>query len=473
MAALRPKVNIEVQSALNLTAPSGPGIIAMIGTAQWGPMNTVTSVDNLSQGIGNFKDDINEGSDSSLTMIKGLDLAFSNGASEIKCVRIHDGDATSSTLVLQAGSTDVITVLGKYSGTYGDNVAVTITANSVNAARIDLEVSDGVNIETYSNSGVGYTSNTDIVTALNAQSNLVAANLDENTYLVDTLSQTNLTGGDNGENTLVASDWTTAIDNQLNNEDFDLLCIPGNSEDSFHTTVVGKLNTRASSEDKFSQFVSGIAKDETIATAQARTASGIRLSIVSPNVKTTHRITGSEQILDGSYLACAYGGIIAKNWPEISATHKVISVVGLSILESAGTEFYNNSEQNQLLNSRIVPITKIGGSLMASRAVTRHADVTSVYYEENIVSIVDYVQAQVITLLNGYIGQPNLERVRTVIAKNIDGILEGDKREEIIASYQATEVEVATSPDTITVTMSILPTFAINFIEVTLTLENS
>ena len=473
MAALRPRTQITVQSALNLTAPSGPGVIAMIGTAQWGSMDTVVSIDNMSQAINNFKDDIDETTNSSLTLIKGLDLAFNNGASSIKCVRINDGDSTSSTLVLQAGSTDVITLWGKYEGTYGDNVSATITANAVTAANRDISITDGINTETYSNDGAGYTSNTNIITAVNAGSSLVACDLETDDFLVDALSQSNLAGGDNGENSLIASDWTTAMDNLLNNEDYDLLCIPGNSVDSFQTTVVGKLVTRASAEDKFSQFITGISKDETVATAKARTASGMRLSVVAPNVKHTHRITGNEEILDGSYLGCAYAALIAKNWPEVSATHKVLNVGGLSILESSGTEYYNNTDQNGLLNARIVPITKIGGSLMPSRAVTRYSDVTAVYYEENIVSILDYIKAQVILLLNGYIGKPNLERVRTVIAKNVDGILEGDKREEIVASYRATQVVVATSPDTITVTMSILPTFAINFIDVTLTIESS
>ena len=473
MTNLRPRTSVTVQSALNLTAPSGPGVIAMIGTAQWGPMNEVVSIDNLNQGITNFKDDIDESSNSSLTLVKGLDLAFNNGASDMKCVRIHDGDATSAVKVLVAGSTDVVTIRGKYSGTYGDNIAVTVTANAVNAGRRDVQISDGINVETYSNNGVGHTSNTLIVAAINAASNLAIAGLDTETYLMDTLSEANLAGGDNGENTLIASDWTTAMDNVLYSTDYDLLCIPGNSVDAFHTTVVGKLVTRASSDDRFAQFITGIAKDEALATAQARTASGMRLSLVAPNVQHTHRITGSTEYLDGSYLACAYAGVIAKNWPEIAATHKIVSVEGLSINEAAGTIYYNNSDQNALLNSRIVPITQIGSSIMPARAVTRFTDVTSVYYEQNIVSIIDYIKSQVIALCNGYIGQPNLIRVRSVIEKNIDGILEGDKNEEIIASYNDTEVAIGTSNDRITVAMSILPTFAINFIDITLTVENS
>jgi len=108
---------------------------------------------------------------------------------------------------------------------------------------------------------------------------------------------------------------------------------------------------------------------------------------------------------------------------------------------------------------------------MAARGVTREADTTSVFFEVNIVRIVDYVKAQAQRLLNGFIGDPNLERVRVIISKEIDGILEQDKLDEIIVAYQPTIVDCGTSPDTVVVNMTIQPTFAINFINVTLTLS--
>jgi hypothetical protein len=295
----------------------------------------------------------------------------------------------------------------------------------------------------------------------------------DNTYLVDAVSATNLTGGDDGENALIASDFTNAIDNVLNSEDWDILLIPGQTEDSFHSTVVGKLTTRAANEDKFSIFLTGIDVDETIATAAARTAAGKYLGLVAPNVKTTNRISGSDVVLDGSYLACAYAGLVAKGFPDISATHKTLSVGGLNVLQSSGKEFYNNSEQNTLLNSRIVPCSKIGGVLRPARSVTRIADTTSVFYEQNIVTIENSLKAQVFALLNGFIGEPNLARVRDVIAKNVDGILQTSLIDEVIADYQPTQVSVGASADTVNVEMTVLPTFALNFIKVNLTFTSS
>ena len=73
---LRPTVNFNINSALNLISPAGTGTIAMVGTAQWGPTNEVVTVNSLQQALGVFKDDR---SDETLTMIKGLNLAYANG----------------------------------------------------------------------------------------------------------------------------------------------------------------------------------------------------------------------------------------------------------------------------------------------------------------------------------------------------------------------------------------------------------
>jgi len=464
---LRPKVRVDVQSAINLIAGTGPATVAMLGTAKWGPLNTITTITNLSEAIENFGDDV---AGDSLSLIKGLDLFYKNSGATVKCVRLADSDAAKSTLGLDSGSTsDVVTITGKYYGTYGDNIMVTVTANG--DAR-DVTITDGVKVETYDNSGNGYDSNYAITQAITADSALVTATTTNNTYIIDALSQTNLSGGDNGDDGLVASDYTDSLDAELLLEDFDILVIPGETEDSFHTSVVGKINSRAQNEEKFAIFVSGISKDETIATASARTSSGQNLSLVAPNVVYENRISGTDSYLDGSYLACAYAGVLAGLFPGKAATHKTINVDGISILESALTKYYNNGEQNQLLNSRIVPIAKIGGVLRPARAVTRHATITDVYFEQNIVTIINYVKTNVYALLNGYIGKANLSRIRSIIAKNIDGLLEQYKIDEVVNEYQPTVVTEGSSPDTINVAMVVKPAFALNFINVTLTISN-
>jgi hypothetical protein len=465
---LRPKVAIQVNSALGLIAQGGPATCAIIGTAQWGPMDTVQDLTNFNEGLNIFKED-KSGTD--LSLIKGLDLLYSNGAGNVKAIRIEDGTAAKASLTLLGGGTSGIDVFGKYKGSYGNNIMVAVTNNSANPTYVDLEITDGAFTETYNNGGIGYSSNVSIVSEVNSESLLVTT-VSSGATLISTLTQTNLTGGLDGTSGLAQADFTDILDNQLYSEDYNILVIPGQTGDSFHTAVVGRLNSRAANDDKYSVYFSGVAIDETIPTIQARTASGRRFALIAPAVKYTNRATGDEQTLNGSYLACAYAGITALEWPEVSATHKTLNIGGLNVDSSIGKEYYNNSEVETLLKARTVPVTKIAGQIQAARAVTRNSSTTEVWFEQNIVDIVDYVKEQVIVALNPYIGKPNLERVRTVMAKNIDGILEQNKLDEVITAYLATEVTVGTSNDTVNVSMVIKPTFLVNFINVTLTLDN-
>ena len=464
---LRPQIDVNIKSNLSLIEPKGPGTVAIIGTAQWGPFNEIKTLTSLNEGIEYFKDDID--STSEINLIKGLDLAYRNGAGIVYALRVGDGTEETSNVILDAGSTNVVTIYGKYKGRYGDNITATVTANGSGR---DVKISDGVLVENYTNSGNGYTSNIELVSYINNNSNLVVTTCLTDDYLLDAVSETNLTGGIDGNNAVTAGNITTAFDNYLANEEFNILIVPGTTADSFHSTMVTKMNTRATNDDKFTVFVGGIAQDETIATATARTASGKRLAIVAPSCKYTHRITGNSIYLDGSYVACAYAGLLATMWPEKSPTHKILSTEGVMLDTTTLKKYYNNGEQEQLLSLGIVPISLISGSEMVVRGVTKHPTKTEVWFEQNIVGIVDYVHKQVIDTLNPFIGNPNLDRVRNVMAKNIDGILEQDMSDEIIESYQSTIVTLGSSPDTVNVAITIKPTFAVNFITVNLTIDN-
>lgn len=480
MPQLRPRVRIDVREAITLQGQAGPGICAIMGTATWGPLNTVQTVTSFSQILDIFQDD-KAGSTSNISLIKGTDLLFGNGAGTVVTVRIADGTEAKAELDFAGGAgavADVITVFGFYEGTYGNNIKVTVSANAGTPANRDVEITDGISLEIYNNNGAGFATNQAVVNAINAGSAIASATVKVGQEIIN-LIDTNglgafLVGGLDGDTALIAGDYTTAFDNVLTSQDFDILVLPGSNTlealDSFHSTIVGKLNTRATSEDKFAIFVSGVTTNETIAAIQARTASGSRLTLVAPNVKYTQRIDGTDLTLNGTYLACNYAGGIASRLVSISPTHKVVNVEGLSVDTVTGKEFYNNGEQEQILTARVVPITKIQGSIMASRGVTRDPSTTSVFYEQNIVRIVDFVRAQALATLNPFIGNPNISRIRNIIAKETDGLLEQDKLDEILVNYLPTQVNEGPSPDTVLVSMTIMPTFAINFINVTLTL---
>ena len=76
MATMRPQIITTRNVIASFTAPTGARTGAMIGTAQWGAVDTVTAITTMSGFVSTFGNDI---SGSSLTLIKGADLFFRNG----------------------------------------------------------------------------------------------------------------------------------------------------------------------------------------------------------------------------------------------------------------------------------------------------------------------------------------------------------------------------------------------------------
>jgi len=463
MATLRPQVITSTNVLTSFVSPAGDRVAAMIGTAQWGPVNTVTAITSLNEFVNTFGDDV---TGTGLTLIKAADLFFRNGGT-LKVVRIVDGDEAKSDKMLVSGVTDMINIEAKYYGTYGDNITVTVEAIGSNRS---VTITDGKSTEIYTNAGVGYATNSTIATAINAGSSLVTATVEsgQEATLIATSTAAQLTGGDDGEDSLSDSDYTDAIDDLLWTEDYNFLLIPNKTDDAFHSTVVGKLNTRATNEKLYSRYITGITSDEAIATATARTASGKRLTRVAPGVVYTNRSSDASHNLDGSYLACAYAGTLCALDLEVSGTHETVSVGALIVDSSTSQAYYNKTEQEQLLQGGIAPISKIGNSIQMVRGITSYGDDTSVWTDEVIVDIVDYVTELCEDYLNSVIGKPNTADNRAIYSARLDAILQSLINQKIIEEFQSSVVSEGSSADTILAEISIKPTYNANFVLLTI-----
>ena len=466
---LLPRVKINTQENVTLTQPGGPAVIALMGSAQWGEVGKVHTFASYANLLDYYKADASD-----LTLVRGADIAYNNGAYVIKAVRVAASAKAKSTKAFDGAgpTTGVLTFDGLYEGSYGNNILVTILAKGTGRT---VSVTDGVNTENYTanNATDGYANNQAIADAINGNSALVSVTVlsgSETTNLVAAITATALVSGANGSTTSF-SDYTTAFDNVLTLEDWDLLVIPGESTDANHATMVGKVEGRASTEKKYSMFISGVAYDEDIATQKARTTQSERFVLTSPSISYLPTYQASNITLDGSYLACAIAGKVAAGDVETSITRQNVSVSGLIVDSATSKEYYNNGEMEELLNAGIVPVSLIVGGLKIARGITRTSDQSSVFFELNVQRIVDYVKTQTQEKLDGFIGDPNLKRVRDIMAREVDGVLQQDLLDEVIANYEPTEVTEAVSPDTVNVSMTIQPTFAINFINVTLAIS--
>ena len=469
MGTLRPQTITTERVLTSFISPAGDRIAAMLGTSTWGPINEMKVISNLSEFVNSFGDDK---TGNGITGVKGADLFFRNGG-VLKFVRLDDGAADYSDYSALVTATPSITFRGIYKGTYGNNIAITITANETTAANRDIQITDGNILEIFNNNGAGYATNTAIVEAIEGNSSLVSVTLEsgQGATIVDAITKTYLTGGADGEVGLASADYVDALNNILYTEDFNFLLIPGVHNDAIHSTIVGLLDSRATSEKKYARYITGVDVDETIATALARTASGKRLSVVFPNVKYTHRVDNVSEVYDGSYLACAYAGVLCKIGVGNSGTHKTISVEGVSVLESTGKEYLTKAEQEQLLQGNILPITLISNSIQATRGITRIGDSSSIFFDEVVVDIVDYVRNAVESYTDTTIGLPNTTDRRAIWSGRIDSILASALREEIIQEFQPSILVEGESPDTYTATVSVKPAYSVNFVMLTININ--
>lgn len=465
MSNLRPQVITTISVNTSLVAPAGSRSALMIGTAIWGPQNVVTAVSDINQFISTFGGDK---AGTGITGVKGADLFFNNGGT-LKFLRLADGTAAYATKNLLNGVTNVITITAKYKGTYGNNIVVTTT--DVSGAR-EVTVTDGTNTEFYTNGGVGYTTNNAIVSAINATSQLVTASVQsgQGTINLADAQSIQLISGADGETGLTITDYTTAFDTYLLNEDYNFLLLPGYTTDSGLNTLATRLSNRAAVENKFSRFISGVAQYETIATMKARTSSNKRLTLVAPSVGYTSRVDGSAMILDGSYLACAYAGKLCTLDIENSITHEPITVDNLYV-DATGKKYYTKTEQESVLGAGVAPISIVGTSTAVIRGITRNGSSTSIFFDDYIVDIIDYVQAELQDYLDTVIGQPKKAIDMRVYEGRCDAILQTMQNQGIIESYQNTVIVEGVSPDTIAVAVSIKPTYNTNFVNLTISVN--
>lgn len=467
MTELRPQIITTENVLTSFVAPAGNRVAAIIGTSQWGPIDTVTAVANLSQYISLFGDETSDG----VTGIKAADLFFRNGGT-ILFVRITDGTEVNSAYMATEGATDAINFEGKYAGTYGDNISIVVEA--IDTTKRAITITDGSSTETFTNAGLGYSDNDALATAVNATSNLATATVEsgQGSGIIDVISTpTFLSGGDDGTTTITQTLYTTAFDDLLIRADYNFLLCPGQTADSFHSALLAKIVNRETQENKYSRYLSGTDVDESIVTMTARTASGKRLALFAPSVKYTNRLTSVQSTIDGSYLAAAVAGLTCVLETEVSATHETVSVEGITVSTSTGQDYYNKSEQNQVLNGSISPISLIGSTIQTVRAVTTITDFTNVYFEQNIVDIVDNVRGDLETYLDTRIGKPNTESERSNVSLQCDSILNTKVQDGIIEEYQPTSAIEGASPDSMIVTVGIKPAFSTNFIYMTLNIN--
>ncbi|HEX7854445.1 MAG TPA: hypothetical protein VF503_12190 [Sphingobium sp.] len=160
-----PDVYVQIQPPSDTYLNGVPtNILGIVGTAQWGPVNSPVIVGSLPDAIQKFGNVQNRKFD----LLTGVWTSVLNGANNMRLVRVTDGTdvAASGTL----GATGV-TLTSKYTGSLGNSIAVALAAGSASGSWKATVTLPGLVPEVFDNIAVGLTGNAiwqAIATAINS-----------------------------------------------------------------------------------------------------------------------------------------------------------------------------------------------------------------------------------------------------------------------------------------------------------------
>ncbi len=259
---------------------------------------------------------------------------------------------------------------------------------------------------------------------------------------------------------------------ELLKEEVNILVAPELST-SIATAVLNSIVAEAETNDK--DVIAIIGSDETDSDKiVAQVTSNKRLVLSAPGFRaydaaaaeTAKTEEEKSAQLKGTYSAAAVAGLLSSLAPWSSPTNKV-----LSGLEKLITRF-SYGELVKLLKGGVLALEERRG-VRVVRGITTEASENGPFSQITTRRITDYAKAGIRQVSNPFIGRLNNQRVRKALYGAIDGFLTTMLQDEALTEYQL-EV-IATRQDEIAgraiVNAILKPTFSIDYILVTLTLQ--
>jgi len=277
-------------------------------------------------------------------------------------------------------------------------------------------------------------------------------------------------GGKNGE-AAAPSDYKTGLE-VLENEDAHIIVAAG-QDDKFGNEIdkhCQKASTDVIKRDRIgvvgSKLQAKNQEDAFFDYLRGQSLSSDRLLFVAPGIKATD--AGAKPpasvTLPGAYAAAAFAGFLASLSPHISATNKVLPVDGLE-------RNFTSPQLTQLVQHGLLLLEKRQGFRIVRGITTLPPG--SAFAQITTRRIVDYAKYGVRSAATPYIGLLNNTRVRGALQATVNSFLAEMVNDEMLVSYK---LEVTATRDderkgVARVTMTLQPTFSIDFIKVTMFLE--
>ena len=261
-----------------------------------------------------------------------------------------------------------------------------------------------------------------------------------------------------------AADQTalTAAFNELIKEDVQILVAPQISTAAALSVIAPVVESAESNGQDLMCIVGADGADAAAIQAQAQTNDRIILAapgyaVFNPGAPDT------PLVLPGNYIAGPVAALVSSLAPHISPTNKVL--VGVGDL----AQRFSYAERVGMVQNRIFALEQRNGTRVVRGLTTDDGGFSQVTTRR----IVDFSKAGIRQVSNAFIGRLNNERVRAALHAALDGFLTTMLVDEQLTDYR---LEVtATRQDEINgraiVNVLLQPTFSIDFVAVTITLQ--
>ena len=426
------------------------GNIGIVGTAAKGPVDEVQILGSFSEAKEIFGE-IDPARQ--LTLIQALEQIYNNGGKTVYTVRTATGATKATYQIKDSSDKDLVELEAKTPGTWGNNIKIKISdADSpANSKKVEL---------TYQNTKETYiiSKSSDLEQQVNNQtkgSTLVTATLAKGASSEALPKNTD----DSGEKFTLGSDGQPDYKNsleKLENELINLVLLAGQdvSNSEMVTALLGHLNTTATIKRERIGIIDSGTSDDVNAIA-GHTLDSDRLILVAPGLQISPQVK-----LSGAYTAAAVAGLLASLPVQASPTNKPLTIPGLS-------KEFSTSQLEKLVGNRVLAIQKQEGFRVVKGITTA---TNSAWHQITTRRIVDFAIYGVRSACNPYIGKLNNERVRGAMKATLDAFLTRMVQDEALISYElaVTANRAQEIAGEAIVTMTLRPTFSIDFIKVTM-----
>ena len=451
------------------------GNIGVVGTANRGPLDEVVVLGSYGEALETFGayDRWPGGETPALSLTRTLEQLFKGGASSVYAVRVANlGETTMASTrwdVTTASDQPLFGLIATSPGTWAEAIQASIDAPDGRPVKLTLEL--GSLKEVFAGATAG-----ELADEISRGSRLVVVGEtsgESPVSLGDTtralrptkLPKVATPGGPDGAaatTTELAAGLALLEDQPVN-----IVAVGGFDANTAAGTVLAHLEqTENDGRERIAILGASSDATATIISDDVAAGSNRRLVLVAPGIKADDAArTGQadKQVeLTAPYAAALVAGKLSTLAPHISLTNKDLASDGV-------TTRYTRAQQKQLLLNRVLVLHQNLG-IRVLRGISTD---TGAFTQISVRRIVDFAKAGVRIGSNPYIGRLNNSRVRAALKATLDGFLSQMVVDEMLTAYT---LDVgATRSEEINgiarVTMTLQPTFSIDFVKVIMNLQ--